>query len=109
MFAGDTRDIVVSVVDQDGVKVNLGTASVIWKMAKSDWKTNTSAVLITKNSSAGQIGLADGSFTVHLASADTMTLEGTYYHEAQITLADGTIGTPLTGKVKIKQNVIDPH
>jgi hypothetical protein len=109
LYAGDTREVVVNVVDQDGIKVNLTGGTVLWKMAKSDWKTNPAAVIVDKSSGVGQIALADGSFTVHLLSADTIGVEGSFYHEAQITLSDGTIGTPLVGKVKVKPNLIDPR
>lgn len=110
MFAGDTREIVVSVVDQDGAMINTIGGVVLWQLAKSDWKKDPStAVLITKTSSSGQIDLADGSFTVHLLSSDSEALEGSFYHEAQVTLSDGTIGTPLVGKAKIKANLIAPR
>ena len=110
MFAGDTREIVVSVVDQDGITVNLVGGIVLWQLALSKWKGDADAsVLITKSSDTGEIDLADGSFTVHLLSPDSITLEGSFYHEAQITLSDGTINTPLVGKAKIKPNLIAPR
>jgi hypothetical protein len=110
MFAGDTREIVFTVKDQDGIAVNLTSAVVLWKMAQSSWKIDLDAVVVvSKTSGAGQITLGNGTFTVHLMSPDTVDLEGSYYHEAQITLADGTIGTPVTGKIKVRPNLIEPR
>jgi len=110
MYAGDTRKLIVTVVDQDGIDVDLIGGSVTWQLAKSDWKKDPDAsVLVTKTSGAGQIELADGSFIVNLQPADTAGFDGSYYHEAQVTLADGTVGTPLVGKVKVKPNLITPR
>jgi flavin reductase (DIM6/NTAB) family NADH-FMN oxidoreductase RutF len=110
MFAGDTPQIVVTVVDQDGAMVSLTGGHVLWEMATQDWATNTDAVIVTKTSDTAQITLGYGQFTVHLLSADTVGLAGSsYYHEAQVTLADGTVGTPLTGTIKIKPNLIAPR
>jgi hypothetical protein len=109
LYAGDTRDLIVSVVDQDGANVDLNNGTVLWQMAPTKWQDDPEAVLISKTSQAGQITLANGSFTVHLLSADTEGLEGSFYHEAQVTLVDGTIGTTLVGKVKIKPNLIAPR
>lgn len=69
------------------------------------------APLITKSSTvAGEIDLSLGNMTVHLVPTDTEGFVATnYYHEAQVTLADGRVGTLLAGKLKIKQNLIDPR
>lgn len=112
IFAGDTRAIVVPVVDDAGNVLDLTGGSAIWQLAALDWKTDPSAVpLVTKTSAAGQITLGNGSFTISLLSADTVGLtEGMYYQEAQVTLADGvTVGTPLSGKIKLKSNLIAPR
>jgi hypothetical protein len=113
MFAGDTRALTFSVVDDSGNSVNLTGGVVVWQLAASNWRIDpTVAPMLTKSSAtAGQVTLANGSFTVNLASVDTQGLtEGNYYHEAQATLADGiTIGTPVSGKIKIKKNLIAPR
>jgi hypothetical protein len=47
---------------------------------------------------------------MHVRSADTEGLAtGSYYHEAQVTLPDGTIGTVLAGAFKVKANLIAPR
>jgi hypothetical protein len=111
LFAGDSRALTFTVVDDSGNNVDLTGASAIWEMAPLNWKSSAASPLLTKTSAAGGITLANGSFTLKLASTDTEGLtEGSYYHEAQITLADGiTIGTPLSGRVKVKSNLIAPR
>jgi hypothetical protein len=112
MFSGDTRAIVILVVDDQGNSLNLVGGSATWQLAAANWRSDPTATpLVTKTSAAGQITLANGSFTINLASADTVGLiAGSYYHEAQVTLADGiTVGTPLSGKIKMKSNLIAPR
>jgi hypothetical protein len=47
---------------------------------------------------------------VVLRSADTEGLKaGGYYHEAQVTLSDGTVGTVLGGAFKVRANLIAPR
>jgi hypothetical protein len=111
LFAGDTRALTFTVVDDSNNNVDLTGGSMIWEMAALNWKSSGASPVLTKTSTAGDITLANGSFTLKLASADTQGLaEGSYYHEAQVTLADGvTIGTPLSGRVKVKSNLIAPR
>lgn len=109
LFAGDSLDIYCSVKDPDGVAVDLVGAHAVYAIGKA---VSDSDPLITKSSTVlGQIDLTvTGNMTVHLLSADTQgKTSGSYYQEAQITLADGRVGTVLTGKFKIKQNLIVPR
>jgi hypothetical protein len=111
MFAGDTRAITFTVIDDNGNSVDLTGGSVTWQMAASNWRSDPSILpLLTKHSPTA-ITLANGSFTVNILSTDTVGFtEGSYYHEAQVTLADGvTVGTPIHGKIKVKKNLIAPR
>jgi hypothetical protein len=109
VFAGDSLDITCAVKDPAGVAVDLVGAEAVYSVAKSI--NDADAPLITKSSTVlGEIDLSVGSMIVHLRSADTEgKTPGSYYHEAQVTLADGRVGTPLVGKFKIKQNLIAPR
>ena len=81
-------------------------------MAKSDWKTNPTPIVTKSSVNLGEItvGAAVGNFVVHVKSHDTEGLTaGSYYHEAQVTLSDGTIGTVLTGAFKLKANLVTPR
>jgi hypothetical protein len=112
LFTGDSKAFMVNVVDDNGNAIDLTGASVIWQLAANNWKSDPTAMalLVKDSTNAGEILLAAGSFTVNIASGDTAGMtEGTYYQEAQVTLSDGTVGTPLTGTVKIKPNLIAPR
>ena len=107
LFAGDSLDISCAVKDPGGAAVDLAGAEAVYSVSKSV----KDIALITKSSTvSGEIDLTLGNMTVHLRSGDTQgVVPGSYYHEAQITLADGRVGTPLTGKFKLKENLIAPR
>jgi hypothetical protein len=110
VFAGDSLDIYCTVKDPDDVAVNLLDAAAVYSVSKS--VKDTAAPLIVKTSSVpGEIDLTvAGEMTIHLLSTDTEgKTPGSYYHEAQVTLDDGRVGTTLTGKFKIKENLIAPR
>lgn len=101
MFAGDTKDIVVTVDDGDGIPVNLTGASIKWVLKKA---TVTGAQQVLKTMANG-IFLTDplaGEFTVRLATADTNAISGKFYHEAEVTDSSGNVSTVFTGTVKIE-------
>src|SRR5262245_37680234 len=88
MFAGDTKDLFVPVVDADNIAVDLTYAHVVWQMGASDWKTSGTPLLVKDSDVAGDVTFGSGGhFVVHLGSADTEGVPaGSYYHECQITL-----------------------
>lgn len=106
MTAGDTKYLVVSVKDADGVAVNLTGAAVKWQAARSFGK----ASVLSKATSGSGIVLTNASggiFTITLDPDDTEDLKGNYYHEAQVTASDGTISTVLFGTMKINPALIE--
>ena len=109
IFAGDSLDIHHVVADPDGVPVDLVGAQAVYAVAKS---VKDAEPLFTKRSTApGEIDLSiTGDITIHLRSADTENMpKGNYYHEAQVTLPDGRTGTVLTGRFRIRANLIVPR
>lgn len=104
MVAGDSKTLVISVKDAEGVAVNITDATVKWRAARSFGKT----AVISKLTDSG-IQITDGpngQFTVTLDPTDTDELKGTYYHEAEVTFSDGTISTVLSGTMKINPALI---
>lgn len=103
MFAGDTKNLVVTVTDNSGSIVDLTGGQVTWVL-----KRNLGASpLVTKTSTvAGQIdmGGTSGQFTVHVLPADTTGFSGMYYHEAVFTDVAGNVSTVMTGRVVINQS-----
>jgi hypothetical protein len=109
IFAGDSLDIFCTVKDPDGVAVDLSAAQAVYAISKA--VTDAEPIITKQSSVPGEIDLsATGDLTVHLLSDDTEGMvSGGYYQEAQVTLTDGRVGTVLTGKVKVKQNLIVPR
>jgi hypothetical protein len=98
--------------DAFGTPVDLTGGRVAWQLARASWKTDPTALITKSSLNAGEItiGAAPGNFIVHVRSADTVGLAaGSYYHEAQVTLSDSTIGTVLGGALKIRANLIAPR
>lgn len=109
IFAGDSLDIYCVVKDPTGILVDLSTGQAIYAIAKS---VTDQEPLVSKQSTVpGQIDLSvTGDLIVHILSTDTEGMvAGGYYHEAQVTLSDGRVGTVLVGKFKVKQNLIVPR
>lgn len=92
IVAGDTRDLVVTVRDQDGAIVDISAATAIrWGMADAPGGTP----LFEKSLGAG-IALTDdgtdGRFTVRLLGPDTEDLApGRRWHEAEVALGDDLV------------------
>lgn len=105
MFAGDDKTISVTVTDPNGDPVNLTSATIKWQAARSLGK----ASVISKTTSSGITitDAANGEFEVTLSDTDTDDLSGTYQHEAEVTFADGTKSTVLSGTMKVIPVVIE--
>ena len=95
-MAGDSIAIEVTVVDQDGDAVDL-TGAAISYVIKSTAKAATDELLLTTTD--GSITVAANVFTVTSEPSDTDLLEGAYYQECEIILADGRVFTSFTGNI----------
>jgi hypothetical protein len=105
IHAGDSRDIVVTVVDSQGGVVDLTGATIAWHLAQS---ARAAAPAVAKSLGAG-IAITDGAngvFTISLDPADTAALSGLYYHEAEVTDAAGHRSTVLTGVATVVPTLI---
>ena len=98
MFAGDTKNIDVTVAG-----VNLAGSTVKWAMKKTIY---SAAPDVAKDTVDG-ITVTDpngGRFTISLLPSETRSLSGTYYHEAEITDANGNVSTIFTGTITINRS-----
>lgn len=104
MVSGDTTPIDITLTDDEtGAAVDLATvASITYQMASS---VAASAPYVSKSLSDG-ITVSGNVVTITLAPADTADLGGDYYHELELTFADGTVITPLRGTVSIERDLI---
>jgi len=112
MHSGNDRDLVVTVKNAAGVVVNITGATIKWQISKLDASlavpTAGSDVALVSKDTGGDIAITDavnGVFTVTIASADTESLKGDYYHESQVLLASKK-STVVFGKLTIKRNLI---
>lgn len=104
MVAGDSKSLVVTVKDGAGLAVNITGATIKWRAARSFGKS----AIISKSTASG-IQITDGAngqFTVTLDPADTNSLLGVYYHEAEVTSTNNEISTVISGTMKINPNLI---
>ena len=104
MWSGDDKTITVTVYDNDDVVVDITGATITWELSQNV----DSTALISKTVGSG-ITLSDptnGIFTIALDPADTASLSGRYYHEAEITDAAGDVSTALVGHATINTDAI---
>lgn len=107
MMAGDDKRLEVTVLDEDDVVVNLTGASAIrWKLARSVRSAALVSYDLTDNIAI--IDATAGRFNVNLDAADTESLKGLHYHEADIVDSTGKTGTVLYGTVTIRPSLVDP-
>jgi hypothetical protein len=108
MYAGDDKRLEVTVLDEDDVAVSLsGALEIRWKLAKSPRST----IIASHSIADGNVSIIDaaaGRFNVLIDPADTESLSGLYYHEAELTDSSGNVGTCMAGTVTIRPTLIDP-
>ncbi|TQQ81864.1 hypothetical protein [Halonotius roseus] len=80
-------------------------SEIFWALAK----TVSDETLVLKESAGPGINLTDaenGEFEIDLVPADSESLLGTFYHEAEVHDLDGNETTIFTGQVTIKETAI---
>lgn len=107
MVSGDTKKLRVRVIQPDRSPYSLAEMLTgVWKVAK----TVKATAVITKTMADDQITpVQDGEnwyIEIDLEAADTEDLSGSFYHECQITKSDGTVATPFSGTVTIKEDLV---
>ena len=110
MHSGDTRRLEITIVDENSAAVNLSTATITWALSKKDSASVApkGSALLTKTLANGGITIvsaAAGRCDVDLASSDTVTFSGDYYHELELTIL-ATVSTVLYGAVTIIKDLI---
>jgi len=98
MHAGDTKTLLITIVDEDGAAANLTGAALRYVMARG------ANPLVVKTTSGGEITIAANVATVPLLAADTAPLDGMYFHEMEL-IQGSDKATVLTGTVTISPTV----
>jgi len=106
LWAGDTKQLVVTVTDDAGDPKDLTGATVRWILQGRP--ADSSPLLDKDNDAKGGVTIVDaagGVFRVDLSPEDTEELSPrTYYHEAEVTDASGNISTVLIGSLVIHRS-----
>lgn len=112
MHSGDSRDLEITVVDENDAAVDVSAATMTWELSKLDSSGTLpaprGAALVTKTVGSG-ITITDGpngELTVALDPADTADLRGDHYHELQI-VTGGKTSTVLFGKVAVLKDLVE--
>jgi hypothetical protein len=105
-WAGDTLSLRIPIANPDGSRPNLAGASGKWWLTPKSSSAPAEA-LLKKEGIALQNAATTPTLVVSLSPADTRDIPpGVYYHEAEITDADGNISTVMTGRFTIQPAVI---
>ena len=105
MYAGDSKTLQVTVLDDAGAAADISGATVRWQMARY-----CGATPVVEKATGSGISIVDGPtgrFDVALLPADTEALQGCHYHEAELENV-GVVSTVLTGEAHIKPTTIKP-
>ena len=105
MHSGDTKDIVVNVLDEQDQAVPIVAADVVFILSKNEFST----ALVTKTTGGGGIVITNGPggvLTITLDSADTEPLVGEHYYEVELTDVASRVNTIAVGSIDIRPNVI---
>jgi hypothetical protein len=108
MQSGDTKRLVVTVLDANDVPVSLELVqSIKWWVAK---KVTSTVHLFTKSAEVGEgITITDppnGELRIDIEPADTEGKSGVYYHELEVIDSAGDIQTVLKGTMTVVRSLI---
>jgi hypothetical protein len=99
IYQGDTRTLVVTVYDLDGVITPITGSSIKWVV----YKPSSGAIYISKEVGSG-ITITDGAngiFEITLDRDDTLILLGRYNHECELKDSSDNYSTIFTGYFKV--------
>ena len=108
MVSGDTKTIRVKCIGTDRLPYSLAEAVRIdWQLAKT---VNSTTALLTKEMADDGTGIYqngdDWFIDINIAPDDTEDLAGDYYHECQVTMANGDIATPFSGTFTVVKDLV---
>lgn len=93
LYAGDTKDVFIEVIDSDGVPLDLESAYIQWVV----YEDVTGDSLIQKTSE-NSIRVEGSTFSFRILSDDTANLDDDFYHEAKIVDVSGFESTVMRGR-----------
>ena len=108
MKAGDTKRLQMTITDKVGTPIDLTEAQIRWWASRGDALKFSRTPALQKSLGNGieDMGLFEGQFVVTLAPSDTRELNGSYYHEVEITDAFGNVSTPISDSFTVTKDLI---
>jgi len=101
-YSGDSRDLIISVVDENDKPIDLTDASIEWVLAEND------LIKLKKNIGEGVtiVNAQEGLFKIEISSDDTGSLKGDYKQLARVTISGGKSSIVLDETIKIEKSLI---
>ena len=108
MKAGDTKRLYMTITDKIGTPVDLTEAAIRWWASRGDTTTFSRTPVLQKTMGNGieDVALFEGQFVVNLDPEDTRDMNGSYYHEVEITDAFGNVSTPISDTFTVTKDLI---
>lgn len=106
MWARTTKKIITSVTNDNNEYCNLYGASIRWCL-KTDPESDRAILIKTQEDGITISGDSHEYFIVSLEPNDTVGLDGVYYHDCEVTDADGNIFMAFVGWVTIHKNATE--
>jgi len=100
-YAGDTKDIEVTIYDQDGQLKDLANSELTYALIYDDAKN---PYTLFQKTSVGAIEIeitGTGKCVIHLLPGDTFSFNGTFRHQLHLVDENGYAGIVMSGKVQI--------
>jgi len=101
LYAGDSKNINITVTDDNGVPVNLSDCKIIWGV-KRNARASRYAVVKTSLDDIIITDTQNGKATIRIMPNDTFGLSGDFYHEAEFTDAMGNVTTLFLGTMTVQ-------
>lgn len=101
IYQGDYHELIITVVDEDGVVADLSGYSAVWCL----YGQTEGNIVLTKTTSDG-ITITGGQITIELENVDTENLTPRIYgHQCEVEDIMGRHSTVTTGYVKILKSI----
>jgi len=104
MWKGETKRLIITVTDQEGIPVDLAGAEIVWLMQRQAY--NETVPRVRKETGDGIELVGGGVFHVNLQPADTEEIpRGNYLHEAEVTDLEGNVSVVTIGTVNLAPSI----
>lgn len=100
VFAGEDRTVPLAARDSSNLPANLTGKTVNWYVGHSPWRPDCSNAIFSKTGTV--VSAPGGTFTVPVAAADTLYMNGDYEHMAKTTDNSGLVAVVCQGRFRVR-------